>query len=632
MKKIKKVLLLIGVAIFLHLASCEEDKAFFQKKPTITLLSPVNKANGVDIAPEFEWEASDPDQKALEYDFYVGLDSTKLFLQAKNLIDKKYQLTDYKLRKEVTYYWRVVAKNGDQEKESDIWSFRSIPAPETPILLGPTNTSFVRDALTFEWKPVPAGKDELISYKLFLGKTNPPTDVLSLIKDGSVKYTLDPSTLQLGETYYWKVEATDLINSTSSEVRSFKRLASGAPDEPMIISPINQQGIKSGTILDWSSVLDPENDVVTYDLYMDKVNPPIAKIANLTASEFTTTILDANSAYYWYVVAKDPSGHSTKSVTSSFAAIGNGPGFPAIHDFKVGGVYSLDETLIWDASQGATSYDVYLDTANPPVNKIATNITETQFKFSNKDIPSDLTDVKTYYALVVAKDGSGSTTNSFPVSFKPQMTGVYTDTRAQEVLNYNWVRVGKQIWMSQNLRTKKLTNGEDLKLMGPIAIPLNANSTDLYYDEHPENITYNMREFPTPWSNGDNGRVYSSLVYQHPLIAPSGWHVITKADTDVVQNYAKNPIDLLGVWYGGTNPYGLNLVPAGYRYDSLDPNSRPQGFAYNVEYARPTFWFLGGANNAWEVNPTPAPKGSFRSFAQGNPHTRMFGIRLIKND
>lgn len=628
MKYIDKIFLLIVIMVFIPLISCEDDdEAFVEQKPSVTLISPINKTNGVDIAPMFEWEASDPNGRPLKYDFLLGLDSTKLFVQAENLKEKNYSLTDYKLLKDNTYYWKVIAKNGIKEEETDTWAFLSIPAPDAPVLLSPETETFVREDIALEWNPVAAGDGEIISYKVLLGKTNPPTEEIALIEDGSTSFPLDVSTLEIGSTYYWKVDATDLINNSSSEIRSFKKLRIGAPDEPLLLSPISGTGAMAGTKLDWTDVTDPESDAVSYDVYLDKLNQPVTLVATVTASEYTPVGLDINSGYYWYVVAKDPANNFTESEIFGFANIGASPGFPAINPFIAQDVLSLDESIVWDAATGATTYDVYIDTVNPPATLVASDITETEYLVKNSEIPSDLTDIKTYYVMVVAKDGSGGETNSFPVEFSPQMTGLYTDVRAQEINDYTWVRVGEQVWMSQNLRTKKLKNGEDLDLLGPVVIPLLATSEELLYDEHPEGLV----GFTPDWSN-THGRVYSSRVPRNPLIAPTGWHVINDADIAYIRSYAL-AFDLMGTWQtGGTDIYGLNCVIAGYRYNDFNAG-RPTGFRTGIEKGRVTYWTNGSTDlDVLELYPPGSRfENGYRYYPHNNEHLRMWGIRLVKD-
>jgi uncharacterized protein (TIGR02145 family) len=620
MRNIEKILLLTVLALFFSLIACEDDEALVEKKPIVSLVSPTDKTNGIDIAPTFEWDASDPENKPLKYDFYLGIDSTKLFLEAENLKVLNYQLKDYKLRKDATYYWKVVAKNGILTKESDVWRFMSIPAPDAPVLAGPEDDIFIRDALTFEWGAVPAGEGEIISYNISLGKTNPPEDIVGVVDDGSTSLTIDASTLDIGSVYYWKVDATDLINSSSSEIRMFKKLAPGAPDVPIIVSPENKTGVIAGVKLDWTDVTDPEGDAVSYDVYLDKLNTPVTLVATVTASEYIPLSLDANAAYYWYVVAKDPTGNFTDSEISGFSAIGDGPGFPKIHDFAVQDVLSLDELLVWDTATGATAYDVYIDTVNPPVNKVASDITELEYLVKNSEVPSDINDVKTFYALVVAKDGSGGETNSFPVAFTPQMTGTITDTRQAEVNNYNWVRIGTQVWLSQNLRTTKLTDGTDLVNIGA---DTNAGlATDTFYGIHP----LGTPGFTPDWSNV-HGLVYSHALGSNAKIAPEGWHVMDKSDINILKNYGnKSPGDLMGKFHdGGIDLYGLDFITAGWRYPAC--SDFECGFRVPLEKSRVNIWVNDGAEGVWELNNTY--NKTFRYF---NYHSRMmFGLRLVKN-
>ncbi|TNJ45857.1 hypothetical protein KFZ70_09715 [Tamlana fucoidanivorans] len=627
MKHIKKILLFIVIVGIIPFVSCDDDDVMVEQKPNLTLVSPEDNSNGIDIAPSFEWKASDPNGRPLKYDFYLGMDSTKLFLEGQNLKETTYRLEDYKIRKDAVYYWRVIAKNGVKNTESDIWRFMSIPAPEPPVLVSPETEVFVRNDVNLEWEAVPAGEGETIIYNVFLSTTDQfeESDLIATIEDGSTSYTLDVSGLDIGEVYYWKIDASDLINGSSSEVRSFKKLRPGAPDEPIIVSPANKSPAMSGVVLDWTDVTDPEGDAVSYDVYLDKFNQPATLVGTVTNSEFTTTNLDVNSAYYWYIVAKDPSGNFTESEVSGFSVVGASPGFPGIKDFQVANVLSLDEALIWEPASGATSYDVYIDTVNPPVNKVASDIVETQYLVKNSEIPSDITDVKTYYALVVAKDGSGGETNSFPVEFTPQMTGVYTDVRLTEVNDYTWVRLGTQIWMSQNLRTKKLTDGTDIPVLGPVQIPLTPTSTDIYCDEHPEGLP----GFTPNW-NEVHGRVYSSLLPRSTLIAPPGWHVMNDNDISTLRSYVSHASETMGAWHDGSDIFGLSFVMAGYRYDTLAAN-RPTGFRTGIEKGRVTYWTNGsGDNDVLELYLSGQVNG-FRYYAHNNEHLRMWGIRLVKD-
>ena len=622
--------------------SCKKDILDEPKSPTVTLLSPTDKSNGIDIVPTFTWEASDPDGKSLTYDFYIGPDSTGLVKEASNLTSPEFTLTNYSLKKENTYYWCVYVNNGLERVKSKQWSFRSIPAPESPVLSGPAVGSFVRDQLTFTWQPVVAGAGEQIVYDVYFGEKAGALEKIATV-DGETSYTLDPSALEIEKVYYWKVAASDLINSSASEIASFKKLMPGAPDEPLTVSPQVKMGIYDATAkLTWTAVADPESDQVLYDVYMDNVYPPTTLVAEgITAAEYTTAALDANKPYYWKVVAKDASNHFTNSTVSSFTKLAAGsPGAPELANLEEDGLLQLDEIIKWDAVSEpdgqAVTYDVYVGDVFPPVNKVASDLTETEFTILNKDLSCDITNVKTFYCMVVAKDPDGNESNSVPLIFEPQMTGVFTDVRPTETNDYSWVRVGEQIWMSQNLRTTQFTDGTAILFGGP-TLTVKDNPTMINYNEHPvwENFEGG---WPFDWLE-TKGRVYTSAVAAHDMIAPSGWHVMNTDDMNKLKSYIPGSIldrvkHVLGTWHlDGQDTYGINCETAGWRYNNekTDNTVYVEGYRVNLEQTRADLWVDDDNFGVLELNPGGNSDGNrWRYFTYST--NMMFGIRLVKNN
>lgn len=72
--------------------------------------------------------------------------------------------------------------------------------------------------------------------------------------------------------------------------------------------------------LSWETATDPEGDVVSYQVFLDTQNPPQMAIANnLNITSYNTqTDLQAETTYYWMVVAKDTNGNTTQSNIDSF--------------------------------------------------------------------------------------------------------------------------------------------------------------------------------------------------------------------------------------------------------------------------------------------------------------------------
>lgn len=63
---------------------------------------------------------------------------------------------------------------------------------------------------------------------------------------------------------------------------------------------------------------------------------------------------------------------------------------------------SLTPTLTWNSVTGATGYDVYLDTVNPPLHLALSNTSETSYT-----VPLALDETTTYYWQIVSRNGAG---------------------------------------------------------------------------------------------------------------------------------------------------------------------------------------------------------------------------------
>ena len=151
---------------------------------------------------------------------------------------------------------------------------------------------------------------------------------------------------------------------------------------PSLTAPAN--GATSTTTaprLTWGAVAG----AFRYDVLLDTSNPPTRTITtDIEETQFTPANLLANTTYFWAVVAKSdrfcPSvGRSTSPPSSFTTAAGCGAGAfditaPAEGAQNVNGA-SLH--LAWQASPGASSYDVYLGSTSPP--PLVTTVTQTSF-------------------------------------------------------------------------------------------------------------------------------------------------------------------------------------------------------------------------------------------------------------
>lgn len=572
-------LTIIGLSV---LTSCQEDEQLSTVSIDLKLTSPNDSSEAVGTNPVFNWEASDPSGKALTFDLFIGTDKTQLLLQASGLTSTTYELKEYQLKKEETYYWKVVASNGLSSINSDIWSFSSVPSPAAPKLLLPLDSGFVREEITFEWEPVIASPGEKILYDLYFGEDNPPKKIITRL-DGKTSFELDASTLDIGKRYYWFVRTSDLISGNASEVASFKRLVAGAPDEPSLVSPGNSKGIfDSNVAFNWEATADPEGDDITYDLFVGEDFPPTNKVAaDISATNFSLNSLVAGTSYFWMVEAKDPAGHISSSEIYSFIKSVEGAfSAPEIAQLAIPQVLSLDESFSWneviDPDGDTIVYDVYLGSELPLTKKVASGIKGLSYLPDYSDVATDLRDVKTFFFSVTAKDSSGNETRSAPVIFKPQMKGVLVDQRANETVEYDWVRINDQIWLAENVQTTFFNDGTSILRA--------SDSRDVEENfDFETSFFYATRVDSAEWIS-DRGRVYTYPTVSHENFAPEGWHTMSLSDWTKLRNYIAGDWSLVKTtefWdegFEGNNVLGLNLIgatlrrPSGGWRDSFDGN------------------------------------------------------------
>jgi sugar lactone lactonase YvrE len=123
-----------------------------------------------------------------------------------------------------------------------------------------------------------------------------------------------------------------------------------------------------------------------YDLYLDTASNPQRLVAtDLDNPGFTPSNLLPNTKYYWRVVAKgDPfcaARSSASSAVASFttAATCAAADFDAVAPASGAQIATTSVLLTWNASPGASTYDVFLSSFTPPA-RLAAGITDTSYR------------------------------------------------------------------------------------------------------------------------------------------------------------------------------------------------------------------------------------------------------------
>jgi uncharacterized protein (TIGR02145 family) len=177
-----------------------------------------------------------------------------------------------------------------------------------------------------------------------------------------------------------------------------------------------------------------------------------------------------------------------------------------------------------------------------------------------------LTEGTTYYVRAYATNGAGTAYGSEISYTTPRpLTGTVKDI---ENNTYNYVTIGNQTWMTENLKTTKYRNGDAIENMtyGPIWVGLSSGAYCWFMNDA---TTY--------------GATYGALYNWYAVadsrnIAPTGWHVATDAEWTTLTDYlggttiAGSKLKEAGSahWRGGnfdaTNSSGFTALPGGFRH------------------------------------------------------------------
>lgn len=167
------------------------------------------------------WEYPLLEAENITFEIHFGTDQESLKKLVENI--KEYSFTiPFRLEKERTYYWKVIAKNTyGVYSESDIARFETIPPtqPFKPVVIQPQNESVNTDfeKTILSWKCLDLDNDTL-SFYVYLDTVNPPQKLIAETKNTEHKL----EKLLSNTKYYWLIVAVDEDGYRSvSDVWSF---------------------------------------------------------------------------------------------------------------------------------------------------------------------------------------------------------------------------------------------------------------------------------------------------------------------------------------------------------------------------------------------------------------------------
>lgn len=200
--------------------------------------------------------------------------------------------------------------------------------------------------------------------------------------------------------------------------------------------------------------------------------------------------------------------------------------------------------------------------------------------------------------------------------------------------HYNAVKIGNQVWMSEDLRTKRYADGTAITVINIPGEPVSVGQSN------PRLYIYNDRYY-YDWPAVMNGSNYS---ISNPSgvqgVCPSGWHVPSESEWDELVNYCKAYIQLqcdsceecigkalsstsgwqsangcpccVGNHQGSNNATGFSAMPSGY------VTYNPDGEVFAVEPGRKAMiWSASKDNQCVILFGTDFSDSNFYSISAG---------------
>jgi hypothetical protein len=190
-----------------------------------------------------------------------------------------------------TYYWKIVEVNDSEPNspwEGPVWSF-SIP-PKTSYFPNPAdNAESVSVDVTLDWTPGFGAK----LHTVYFGETFEEVDnATGGLSQGTAAFT--PGTLKMANTYYWRVDEFDVVETHKGDVWSFTTEGAVAA-----LDPANGTvDVKQTPVLTWAPGLGASHEIY---FGTDAASLELKGSGNLGSENYETGQLEWNTTYYWRV-------------------------------------------------------------------------------------------------------------------------------------------------------------------------------------------------------------------------------------------------------------------------------------------------------------------------------------------
>lgn len=231
-----------------------------------------------------------------------------------------------------------------------------------------TIVSDTESEVTFRWStPENADSFNLKITNLDSGTTQ---SITSKIPEATVK-------ILRATPFSWSVISKSSSSAKTSESDTWKFYNAGPPEEnhvpnpATLVSPGMDSMVNEGSIsLEWAGS-DQDNDIASYEVYMDNSNPPTTLAGTSTSNKLEVNVVK-DLTYYWQVITIDAIGNKSTSEVFNFTAEEGEAVEPSANLVLDG---EMNDTGEWNYKQMWTNAD----------NNVEHGYENGEFKFKSED-------------------------------------------------------------------------------------------------------------------------------------------------------------------------------------------------------------------------------------------------------
>jgi uncharacterized protein (TIGR02145 family) len=319
---------------------------------------------------------------------------------------------------------------------------------------------------------------------------------------------------------------------------------------------------------------------------MNSISNFVESSVGVGAHTISLSSLSSGTTIYYKAYAKDGYGNYIYGEVKSF--ITKKIVLPVVTTSDLSDILEFTATCGGTITLGSFSITergvCYNTTGSPTINNYTITTGTGSGTYTSK--LTGLTPNTKYYVRAYAIDSYDNCVYGAAKSFTTiqQETGTFTDAR--DNVTYNWVKIGNQVWMAENLRATKYNSGTAIP-----NVTVNttwANLTTGAYCYYNNSSSY----------SATYGCLYNWYAVNTGNLAPTGWHVPTYAEWSALSNYLgdeggylKSTTGWSSPNTGATNLTGFKAMPGGYRLISFYNISNYGRWWSSTVYETDYAWF-----------------------------------------